>query len=300
VFKPIMHAFETPACAGACEILQLENPRPEVYRLIRTVTAGTGAIAKLTTDGANPGDLLARIETVPPERQFQRVADIPIAHSYRLEPTAGMADDGTQPMRMVLTSAEARFDSLTLALKADTGRGYPAEIELLPQPDRPLELPDDLLATLGWDWKVLHRRGTGWTGALRASRREPGRTRRIEIALERAVAHLALTLAEPPRRFHDRLVRARWTVVFRRMIPLLLSVALIAAASALTFVELPPEYVMMMMNLPPLLLLMLFGMRELPRFEIPPMPRPSNAPSWFSMGVGRAGSGPSADLKQGA
>jgi hypothetical protein len=37
---------------------------------------------------------------------------------------------------------------------------------------------------------------------------------------------------------------------------------------------------MMIFNLPPLLLLMLFGMRELPRLEIPPLPRRSTAVSW--------------------
>jgi len=29
------------------------------------------------------------------------------------------------------------------------------------------------------------------------------------------------------------------------------------------------------------MMLILFGMRELPRFEIPPLPRPSTAPSWL-------------------
>jgi hypothetical protein len=86
------------------------------------------------------------------------------------------------------------------------------------------------------------------------------------------------------------------------MIPLLLSVALIAGAAALTFVDIPPDSMMLMMtlNLPPLLLIMLFCMRELPRFEIPPLPRPSKAPSWFPSAVGREGPGPSADPRQGA
>jgi hypothetical protein len=294
VFKPIVHASETPAYAGASEILQLENPRPEVFRLIRTLTLGTGATAKLMTDGPDPGELLARIENVPLERQFRLVAEVPIAHSYRLEPTAD-ARDGTPPMLMILTSAEARLDSLTLALDAENGRGYPAEIELSPRPDHPLDLPDDLpedlLATLGWDWRVLRRSGTGWSSSLRAPGSEPGRSRRIEIALEQTVAHLARTLAEPPRQFHDRLVRARWAVVFRRMIPLLSSVALIAAGAALTLVEIPQGSMLQMIifNLPPLLLFVVFCMRELPRFEIPPLPRPSTAQSWFPLREGREG-----------
>jgi hypothetical protein len=203
-------------------------------------------------------------------------------------------------MPMALTSAQARFDGLTLTVKAETGKGYPAEIELSPQPDHPMgldDLPEDLLATLGWDWRVLRRSGAGWASTLRAPSGEPGRSRRIESALERTVAHLARTLAEPPRRFHDRLVRERWGVVFRRMIPLLLSVALIAGALALTFVDVPQASMNLIMNLPPLLLVMLFCMRELPRFEIPPLPRPSNAPSWFPRGDGREGPEKLVDLQ---
>ncbi len=300
VFKPIAHAGETFGPAGASEILQLENPRAEVYRLIRTLTLEGGAKAKLTTEGLNPGELLARIETVPPERQVQSVAGVPIARSYRLEAASG---DATKPLRMALTSAEARLDGVTLVLKAETGRGYPAEIELTPQPDHPLDLPDgmpdDLLATLGWDWRVLGRRGTGWTSALRAPRNEPRRSRRIEVALEQAVAHLARTLSEPPRRFHERLVRARWGVVFRRMLPLIVSIALIGAAVGLTFVDIAQDSLlrMLILNSPPLLLVMVFTMRELPRFEIPPPPRPSRAPSWFSRKDGGEGPAQQINLK---
>ena len=283
VFRPIVHAGEMPACAGMREILELENPRVESYRLVRTLILPGGATAKLSTDGPHPADLLARIEAIPPHRQFEPVAGVLIVRSYRLATTAATAADATQPMLMVLTSAEARLNGLTLNLRAETGKGYPAEIDLLPQQDAALELPDDLLATLGWDWRVLRRRGTGWTGTLRVPRSEPARSRRIEIALAQTVAHLARTLAEPPRSFHDRLARARWGVVFRRTIPLLSCAALIAATAALTLVHIPQDSMILMMifNFPPLLLLMLFGMRELPRFEIPPLPRPSAAASWL-------------------
>jgi hypothetical protein len=75
------------------------------------------------------------------------------------------------------------------------------------------------------------------------------------------------------------------------MIPLLSSVVLLAGAAALTFVEIPQGSMIQMLifNFPPVLLLMLFCMRELPRFEIPPLPRPSDAPSWFPSGEAREG-----------
>ncbi|MBB4199775.1 hypothetical protein CCR94_23990 [Rhodoblastus sphagnicola] len=297
-FKPIVRDSATTGCAGASEILQLENPRPPLFRLIRVVTLASGATAKLTTEGDDPGELLARVEAVPLERQFRWVADIPIAFSYRLTPKPG---DATRPMPMALTSAQTRLDRLDLAVKADTGTGYPAEIELSPRPDcalaMPEDLPEDLLAILGWDWRVLRPRGAGWTSSLRAPGKEPRRSRHIESALERTVAHLARTFAEPPRQFHDRFLRARWAVVFRRLIPLLVSVALIAGAGALTFAGIPEDspFRFLIFNFPPVLLFMLFAMRELPRFEIPPLPRPSKAPSWFPLPD--VGEGPEASVE---
>jgi len=89
VFKPFVHAGDTPACAGACEILTLESARPEVYRLVRTLTLPGGAAATLVTDGPSPGELLARVEAVAPRDQFQLVANVSIARSYRLEPPTG-------------------------------------------------------------------------------------------------------------------------------------------------------------------------------------------------------------------
>jgi hypothetical protein len=287
VFKPKLIAAE--AGIGAYEILRLENPRADNFRLIRTLTLPGAAEARLSSEGSHPGELLARIEAIAPQRQFQLVAGCLIARNYRLEP----GRDG-RAMLLVLNSAEARLEGLTLALQAETGKGYPADIELLPQADCSIDLPDDLLATLGWDWRVLRRRGAGWTGSLRLPRSEPARSRRIERELERAVAHLAQTLAEPPRRFHERLVGARWGVVFRRTIPVLSCLGLIAATAALTLVDIPQDSMLLMMifNFPPLLMLMLFGMRELPRFEIPPLPRPSTAASWLPSTVAGAAATP--------
>ena len=278
VFKPIVHGDQTPTCGAVTETLRLENPRAEVYRLIRDLTPSSGAAAVLVAEGRDPGELLARIETVPPERHFETVADALIARSYRLD-----AASGSQPPT-VLMSAEARLNGLTLTLNAETGKGYPAEIELLPHADGARDLPDDLLATLGWNWRVMRRRGPGWTSTLRVPRREPDRTNRIEALLAAGVAHLARTLSESPHAFHDRLARARWGVVFRRLIPLLLCAALIAGTFALSFADIPQDSMLLMMifNFPPLLLIVVFGMRELPRFEIPPLPRPSSASSWLA------------------
>jgi hypothetical protein len=277
VFRPILHGQDTPNCGGVSEVLRLDNPSHEYYRLTRTLVPESGPPATLVAAGSDPRELLARIESVPPQRQFQRVADVLIARSYKFG-----AAGGAQSL-MVLMSAEARLSGLTLTLDADTGGGYPAEIALQPQENGVQDLPDDVLAALGWDWRVINRRGTGWISTLRVPRREPARSHRIEVLLEQTVAHLARTLAEPPHAFHDRMAAARWRVVFRRLIPLLSCAALIAGTAALSYVDIPQDSMLLMLifNFPPLLMIAVFSLRELPRFEIPPLPRRSTAASWL-------------------
>jgi len=289
-FQPIEHEGGAPEFDGARETLSLENPQPNLYRLRRTVTLATGETAELTTEGPDTADLLDRIESVAPRDHFQWVGGCPIARNYRLQPDAS---NPAAPMPLTLTLAVARLHGLVFRVTPSTVQGYPAEIELTPQAgqagaESPPDLPDDILAALGWDWKPLRRRGNGWVGAVRAPGREPERSRRVEAALETAVAHLNRTLAEPPHRFHERLVRARWIVVFRRMIPILVVVALMAGAIATAFVDIPQDSMLALLifNLPTVLLGLLFTMREIPRLEFPPPPRASRKPSWFPSRAG--------------
>ncbi|MCW2283448.1 hypothetical protein M2323_001138 [Rhodoblastus acidophilus] len=280
VFKPVAHDSEADACAGASEALMLEDLRPNVWRLTRTMILKTGEAARLATEGSDLAELLDRIEAVAPEKHFKDVGGVRLARSYRLDPTARTP---SAPVVMALTAAEARLDGVTLKMKSSAAEGYPAEIELLPQGAQPHDLPDDLLAALGWDWKVLRRRGAGWIGALRAPGREPERSKRVEMALEAGVAHLTRTLAEPPRLFHERFVWARWLVVIRRMTPALLLAALLAAGVALAFADIPTDTPLarFLLAMPGFMFYGIFALRELPRLEVPPPPRPSSAPSWF-------------------
>ena len=280
LFKPVVHDGETAVFAGASEILGLDDLHPNVWRLTRTVTLATGEAAVLTTEGADFGELLDRIDAVPFQRQFKSVGPVVLARNYRLEPAARAPG---APVLMILASARARFGGLELSVRPSTVEGYPAEIELSPQPDQPHDLPDDLLAALGWDWSALRRRGTGWIGSLRAPGREPERSKRIEATLEAGVAHLTRTFAEPPRRFHERFVRARWLVFIRRMTPALALAALLAGCIALAFADIPSDTPLarFLMALPGFMFYGMFAFRELPRLEVPAPPRPSSAPSWF-------------------
>jgi hypothetical protein len=106
----------------------------------------------------------------------------------------------------------------------------------------------------------------------------------MEARLQRTVAHLSRTLANPPCTFHDTQIRARWFVTFRRAIPMLLVIALIAGAAALCFVEIPQDSIvnLLIQSAPPLLLCAIFGMRDTPRLEFPPIPRRSQAVAWLT------------------
>jgi hypothetical protein len=278
VFKPIEHADPAIASSTLIEGLQLEQPEDDTYRLTRTLALPCGLQATLQTDGTDPGELLARIEAIPLQRQFQRGAGYAVALCHRLDATKG----GAVTAPMVLTRAAAHVEGLKLAMKVPAVTGIPADIELEAAPDDSIDLPQDLLAVLGWSWARLVRVGKAWTCSLRLRGSGPDRSRDAETKLERTAQHLARTLSEPPPRFHDQRVAARWGVVVRRSIPLLVTVSLIGLAAAVPSMGLSENSVLRMVifQSPPLLLGLVFCMRELPQIEIPPWPRRPSQSAW--------------------
>ncbi|HOX69079.1 MAG TPA: hypothetical protein PKV56_14535 [Burkholderiaceae bacterium] len=278
VFKPIEHADPAIASSTLIEGLQLEQPEDDTYRLTRTLALPCGLQATLQTDGTDPAELLARIEAIPLQRQFQRGAGYAVALCHRLDATKG----GPAAALMVLTRATARIEGLRLAMKVPAVTGIPADIELEAAHGDSVDLPQDLLAVLGWSWARLVRVGKAWTCSLRLRGSGPQRSRDAEAKLERTAQHLAQTLSEPPPLFHDRRVAARWGVVVRRSIPLLVTVSLIGLAAAVPSMGLSENSVLRMVifQSPPLLLGLVFCMRELPQIEIPPWPRRPSQSAW--------------------
>jgi hypothetical protein len=278
VFKPIDHADLTSELVDINETLKLESLRLNIFRLTRTLTLPCGLQATLLTEGASPGELLSRIESVPPQRQFRPVDDTMMALSYRIN----LTKDASAGNVTMLTRAEARLDGLSVILTASTVKGYPASIDLVPDHGSTLEFPEDLLAVQGWDWGPLKSGRGGWTSKMRMSGAEPRRSRQAEIKFEATIAHLARTLAATPRQFHETLVRQRWGVAFRRGIPLLLCVSLILAAAAVSMMPIPQDSIvnMLIMFTPAVLGLLPFCMHDTPPLELPPLPRLSPAPAW--------------------
>ncbi len=282
LFKPIDHPGDGRTASALSETLVLEHPKADQYRLTRKLTHPGGLEADLVIEGADPGVLLERVEAFNPHRHFRERPTYKIARSYRLESSSGAAVDADAPTRLILTRGEARVEGLTLLMKVQTGRGMPAEVELCAEDGDTIALPEDMLAVIGWDWRRLIRAKSRWRSAIKLRGKEPERSRDAEVKLTRTVEHLARTLGESPARYHDRLVRARWNVAFRRAIPLLIGLGLIFGAPAIQYLELSEGSLirMLIFHSPPLLMVLFFSMREMPRIEIPPFPKPLTTTAW--------------------
>ena len=284
VFKTVVcahEAQEVPEPTGLAdmrETLQLETPEPGVYRLIRTLSPRSGIEAHLEIEGGDLAAMLAGLERVAPHRQFESGPGFLVALSHRLEPAATGPDD----LRMILTGATAEVAGLTLTLKPSGISDTRVKLELTAAPGDDIELPEDLLAVLGWDWAPLSRARELWKSTLRLRGREPQRSLRTQQYFTKAVRHLDKTLGEPPARYHAEHAAARWSAALRRAAPLLICVGLIAAAAAVPRLHPAQDsgLRMLILNAPPLLMSLFFCLREVPRIEIPPLPRPLTAPAW--------------------
>jgi hypothetical protein len=278
VFKPALREGPTPRCGALQESLRLECPLAGgLYRLTRTVDHPDAGPASLSAYAADLGVLVAAVEAIPVERHFTSTEAAVIARSYGLDAGSGGGESA-----LVLTHATLRVAGLALTLTVPPVRRVAADITLEPDAGERLALPEDLLAVLGWSWARLVRRGDGWTTKLRLRGTLAQRTQRAEAAVDRLAVHLARTLAEPPARYHERHHAARWGVFFRRGIPTLTALALVAVVllSAPFRDEVPTQWLVALYHVPTLFVALSFVLQELPRFEIPPWPRRSTAPEW--------------------
>lgn len=267
-FKPV----ELP---GLRETLVLEDAGVGVHRLTRELALPSGLTARLVALGNDPGDLLARIESIAPQRQIHAGTGFMLATSHRLHGD----DPATQ---LVFQRADAEVGGLTVRLEAGTVTRGRAPVTLIPSPGEAIPLPEDALAVLGRQWTRIKATAEGWAGYFEVRGGEPRRTANAEASLKAAAAHLALMLTESPARFHERWWLARWRVFFRRLIPVGVLAGLLLGAAAVPRLHLAQAsgLRMLILNSPPLLLIFFFCLREVPIIEIPPLPRRPAAAAW--------------------
>jgi hypothetical protein len=259
------------------EHLVLEEPAPGSYRLTRTLSLPSALDATLVTRGEDPRALLERIEAVAAQRQFRAGLGYEIAESFE----CGAAD---APDALVFASGRASVRGLLLEVFGASVNGARAAVHLSVAGGGALALPEDILAVLGWAWSPLGQDRASWTGSLKVSGPEPVRSRRAEARLEQAALHLARVLAAPPAVYHERHRAARWGVSLRRALPLLGCIGLIAAAAAVPSLHLAERsgLRMLIFNAPPLLMMLFFCLREIPRIELPRIPRRLDVAVWLA------------------
>jgi hypothetical protein len=279
VFKPVLHPL--PGEGDIEDTLRLEPFGNTQFRLTRQLTHPGGLQASLRAVGASPAELLAGIEAVAPQSQFRHGDGYAIALNQRLAAGAGGAQ-----AQVVLLDGVARIGALTLTFTVPSVPGVPADVNLAAGADPRPDLPQDLLAVLGWDWARLIAQRHGWHSRAKLARKEPRRSLDAVAKLERAAEHIARTLAEPPPRFHERYLGARWGVVFRRGIPVLTLVLLALGLWVLSRYAVGRETGawVLLIHVPTLMLAISFRMQELAQFEIPPMPRRLPASHWGGPG----------------
>ena len=282
LFRPAERGLEALPGVVLRETVELADLGDSRYRLTRRLAPDDGPVAQLRAEGGDPAVLLGQIEAVPPARQFHAGPGFLVAYAHEVSQTPLAASDDVSALHLVVKAAEIRSGGLSVTIDPTSVSGTLADVEIAATGGAAFDLPADLLAVLGWRWTRLTERDRGYSCRLRIRGREPARSARIEQRVEAAALHLAVTLAEPPARFHERRVLARWGVFVRRAVPALACVAIIVAAALVPKLHLPEGSGLraVIFNSPPILMMLFFCLHEVPTIEIPPVPRRSTALTW--------------------
>jgi hypothetical protein len=270
VFRPEPHE------AGARHPPLLERRElldtPRGWQLTRRLAPAGGAgerWAEVLADEGEPAALLAAALAVAPAALFTPEG---AALTLRCRP-------GQPPQ---LREARAQVAGLQVAGTVSGVKGYPMKLVITRDADDTRRLPDDLLEVLGGAWSRLVPLRTGWESSVMLRGSGEGRNADAHRRLAQTLAHLAEVLAAPPAQYHQRFAARRWRIGLLRGGPLSLGVAVVAVAFAVRGTGGPAEaWLGALANLvPPLLMALFFMRREMPRIELPRLPRRLPASSW--------------------
>lgn len=285
--------------------------------LTRVVTHDSGLVSTLTALFSDLSDAFAAIEKIPTRRQLDVAGESVIAKSYLLR-SENISYTGSEQLILRYIC----IDTLGLELRVDasTGGSYPAEVRVLRKglpvsyasdtladgDDAPSQhraakvivqrannivpsvaiknIPEDLLAVLGPQWRPLVDQGDHWKGIMRLLGKGEKRTQRCERYFSQAVEHLHNTLSAEPSMYHPLHQKSRWRVYFRRLRPVLMFTGIMVSMLAGWFllkdtgIRIHP----LTQGLTPLLMVGVVAMtaREIPVMEIPATPKPLNNDDW--------------------
>ena len=269
VFRPAAH----PAGAHHAALTETRELRDTArgWQLTRRLQPeGEGALAaEVLADEGEPAELLAAAAAIAPAELFTPEG---AALALRCRP-------GQPPQ---LRAAKARVAGLALACTVSGVKGYPMELVFTKPEGDARRLPDDLLEVLGRGWSRLVPLRTGWETSVMLRGSGPERSAHARERLALALRQVAQVLGEPPARFHERFAARRWRIGLLRGVPVAFGVAIVALAFAVRDTGSRAEALLgALANLvPPLLMALFFLRREMPRIELPRVPRRPADDSW--------------------
>lgn len=298
-------------------IYSLEVDNKERQRLSRVLVHTSGLVSTLEATASNIESVLNLFEQIPQSRQLNILDDYTAAYSYSLTPEYGDKPDISQ---MQLRFVCAQVACIELRVDTSTGGGMPADVRVLTAGkasnylpdsladggDLPLDhraarkarqaalavatdskrpdLPEDLLAILGAQWRPLRFQGDHWKGVLRQLGNRDKRTQLAEKFIQQALKHLHTTLTTPPDQYQLKYNKARWNVYFRRLQPVMVFIGILALMPiSWLFVSSGTMSIHpLALGLTPLLMVgvVVLTAREIPVMEIPSTPAQLPASAW--------------------
>lgn len=264
--------FRSGADDSGSERLVLVVPEAGVSQLVRRAGSADGEVTgELCVVDASDIDaaLTAVLDAHAPALSVRSRDGVAIALQYRCR-------NADFPWELVRATARVAGRLVWIdATRGDPEKGR-IEYAIGPRDGGELPLPSDLVAVLGRGWGPMQWRESAWRGRLQVTRSDALRRARVERAAERLVNHVGQVFAATPDAFHARYRRARWGVVWRRLLPTvvfaLLVLGLVAPMVLVAEFEAPGWFIALSHPF------MLFGVMlaiylDVRLFDVPPLPR---------------------------